>query len=187
LLISGGCERDLARPRRDAANRLPMPSRLTNAREGVHNDEIEGSVDFSPIGCGIVDLQFADEVVRLTGGERESFAVGATGVLQPSAIQPNRVGEVSGITEIDHRAVLERVVGAGEGFARFDLCADVDTRKVNPQDGLARIHLIRAAHEPSVFHRALAGLECNRPARATVRKRQGRGGQPDRGHNQNIS
>jgi hypothetical protein len=166
---------------------LPIPSRLTNAREGVHNGEIEGGVDFSPIGRGIVDVQFAHEVVRLTGGEREGFAVGAAGVLQPFAIQPNRVGEVSGVTEVDHRAVPERVVGAGEGFARFDLCADVDAREVNPQDGLARIHLIRAAHEPSVFHRALAGLERNRPARATVRDRQSRGGQPDRGHNQNIS
>lgn len=160
---------------------------LTNAREGVHKREIEGGVDFSSIGRAIVDVQFADKVIRLTGGESEGFAVGATGVLQAFAIQPNCVGEVACITEVDHRAVRECVVGAGEGFARFDLCADVDTREVNPQDGLARIHLIRAAHEPSVFHRALAGLECNRPARAIARKNHGGGRQPDRGHNQNIS
>ena len=166
---------------------LITETRLTNAREGVHKGEIEGGIDFSPIGRGIVDVQFAGEVVRLTRGEREGFAVGATGVLQPFAIQPNCVGEVVGITEVNHRTVRKRVVGAGEGFARLDLCADVDAREVNPQDGLARIHLIRAAHKPSVFHRALAGLECNRPARAIARKRQGGGGQPDRGHNQSIS
>ena len=168
-------------------DRRPIRSRLTNAREGVHKSEIEGGVNFGPIGRGIVDVQFADKVVRLTGGEREGFAVSATGVLQAFAIQPNCVGEVVGITEVDHRAVLERVVGAGEGFARFDLCAGVDAREVNAQDGLTRIHLIRAAHEPSVFDRALAGLECNRPARAIARKRQGGGGQPDRRNNQSIS
>src|SRR3982074_2281770 len=100
----------------DAANCWPLRSRLTNARKCVDKGEIEGGVDFSPIGRGIVDVQFADEVVRLTGGEREGFAVGATGVLQAFAIQPNCVGEVASITEVDHRAVLERVVGAGESF-----------------------------------------------------------------------
>ena len=45
---------------------------------------------------------------------------------------------------------------------------------------------------PNTMHsdftiRALAGLECNRPPRAIARKREGGGGQPDRGHNQNTS
>src|ERR1700730_17327510 len=108
----------------DAANseslreqaRRPICRRLTNTREGVHKGEIEGGVDLSPIGRGIVDVQFADEMVRLTGREGEGFGGGATGVLQALPIQPNCVGEVTGITEVDHRAVLERVVGAGEGF-----------------------------------------------------------------------
>ena len=163
------------------------PARLTNGRKRVQKGEIEGGVDFGPVGRGIVDVQFADEVVWLTGGEGEGFAVGAAGVLQEFAIQPHGIGEMAGITEVDHRAVMHCVVGAGESFARFDLRADVDAREVNPQDGFARIHLVRAAHEPSVFHRALAGLECNRPARAIARKRHGGGGQPDDGHNQNIS
>jgi hypothetical protein len=69
-----------------AAHRWLACARLTNAREGVHKGEIERGVNLGPIGRGIVNVQFANEMVRLTGGEGEGFAVGAAGVLQALAI-----------------------------------------------------------------------------------------------------